>query len=419
MSAPIPQVIHQPCQRPEHEVADVFRLYLKDYLKNHKLSVDQYQVVKAILSCRTAILGGHKLKCSHCEHEDQSYNSCGNRHCPKCQGKAKLLWLKKRVEELLPVPYYHVVFTVPHLFNSLFLYNKKICCDILFKASALTLKTFADDPKYLGATLGFLAILHTWGQDLGNHYHTHIMVPGGGVRINENGDESWINAPKGDQFLFPVLAMSKVFRGIFITLLKKAYYCNQLQIPDCLEELSDHRMFEGFLDQAVSRKWNVYAKKPFAGPEQVLLYIGRYTHRIAVSNHRLKSIDNGEVAFEYLNYKDKEDPKKIMHLKADEFIRRFLCHTVPKGYHRIHMYGFLANGKRIENLIKIRSLINSRETVLELNEAFIESFFTLFSKPKTVSCPVCEKGVLQEGSILPELEIKDLYPYLFKKRAPG
>ncbi len=273
MCSPITDSSDQKSVRPEYEVADILRLYFPDYLKRHRVSLEQFRVVKAILACRTAIMGGHKLKCSNseCDHLDQSYNSCGNRHCPKCQGKAKVIWLRKRADELLPVPYYHVVFTIPHLFNLLFQYNRTIGYNILFRAASQTLKQFGRDPKYLGAQLGFFGILHTWGQDLGYHAHLHFLVPGGGIAVDSEGNEIWVEAPKTDKFLFPVRAMSVVFRGIFISLLKAAHQSGKLQIPEKQSELKDSRCFELLLDQAVSRKWNVFAKRPFAGPEQVLL----------------------------------------------------------------------------------------------------------------------------------------------------
>ncbi len=406
--------------RPKHEIAEIFRLYLPRYLKTHRLSIEQFKVVKAILACRTAILGGHKLKCSNqdCDHEDQSYNSCGNRHCPKCQGKAKVIWLKKRASELLPVPYYHVVFTIPHLFNYLFLYNRVACYNMLFRAAAQTLNQFAKDPTYLGAKIGFFGILHTWGQNLDYHVHLHFLVPAGGVGLDARGKEIWVDPPKSGKFLFPVKAMSKVFRGIFVSLLKKAYTNGELEIPEKQKELTDPRSFELFLDQAVSRKWNVFAKKPFGGPEQVLLYIGRYTHRIAISNHRILSVDQGNISFEYKDYKDPENPNKVMTLTAEEFIRRFLQHVVPRGYHRIHMYGFLANGNRLENLIKIHGLFSAVEKKTDVNSEFIDAFFDSMQIQDDRSCPKCEKGVMQEYESLIAFDIKNRFSYLFRKQSP-
>ena len=389
--------------RPKHEVADILRLYLPGYLKNHKLSPQQFKAVKAILACRTAALGGHSRECDFddCHHEDQSYNSCGNRHCPKCQGIAKNKWLKKRLKELLPVHHYHVVFTLPHLLNNLALFNKALFYNLLFKASSLTLKAFASNPKYLGATMGFLGVLHTWGQTLLNHPHIHYIVPGGGFATDDEGNESWIELPKKDKFLFPRKALSDLFRGKFIGLLKTAYYKGQLVLPDTQAELADARLFEMFIDQVVNRRWNVFAKTPFAGPAEVLLYIGRYTHRVAISNHRILSIDQGQVSFEYKDYKD-EAKTKIMTLSALEFIRRFLLHILPRGYHKIHMYGFLANSKRAENIEKVRGLIRANPSLLEFKDEVVEKLIKQLEEFPIAQCPKCKQGTMQKKKcILP------------------
>lgn len=231
--------------RPKHEVADILRLYLPGYLSNHKLSPQQFKAVKAILACRTSALGGHFRECDNqdCRHEDQSYNSCGNRHCPKCQGIAKNKWLKKRLKELLPVHHYHVVFTLPHLLNNLVLFNKDLFYDLLFKVSSLTLKALASNPAYLGAKMGFLGVLHTWGQTISSHPHIHYIVPGGGIATDNEGKERWIELPKKDKFLFPRKAMSDLFRGKFIALLKTAYYKGELVLADTQAELTDSRLF--------------------------------------------------------------------------------------------------------------------------------------------------------------------------------
>jgi hypothetical protein len=347
------------------------------------------------MACRTSVLGGHVRECnnSNCGHEDQSYNSCGDRHCPKCQGVAKNKWLKKRLKELLPTHHYHVVFTISHLLNDLALYNKTLFYDILFLASSQTLKEFSSNPKYLGAKMGFLGILHTWGQTLLNHPHIHYIVPGGGVAIDDDGNERWIELPKKDKFLFPRKALSNLFRGKFIGLLKKAYYSGQLKLPDTQAELSDSRLFELFIDQVVNRRWNVFTKKPFSGPAEVLLYIGRYTHRVAISNHRIVSIDKGQVSFEYKDYKD-EAKQKIMTLPAEEFIRRFLLHVLPKGYHKIHMYGFLANSCRAKNIEKVKNLILANHSLTEFSDELVEKIIESLEEYQIGQCPKCEKGVM-------------------------
>jgi hypothetical protein len=381
--------------RPRFEVADILREYLPDYLRDHRLSPQQFKIVKSIVACRTAVLGGHVWECNNgdCGHEDQSYNSCGDRHCPKCQGVAKNKWLKKRLKELLPTHYFHVVFTLPHLLNDLALYNKTLFYDILFEASSKTLKEISGNPQYLGAKMGLLGILHTWGQTMVNHLHIHYIVPGGGVATDKDGREHWVELPKKDKFLFPKKVLTNLFRGKFIGLLKKAYREGRLKLPDSQAELSDPRLFELFIDQVVNRRWNVFTKTPFASPAEVLLYIGRYTHRVAISNHRILSIDHGKVSFTYKDYKD-DAKQKIMRLPATEFIRRFLLHILPKGYHKIHMYGFWANSCRAKNIEKVRRLILKSHSVIDFSDELVEKMVQSLSEHKLNSCPKCGKGVL-------------------------
>lgn len=418
MSAPLPNSKSDQSSRPKYEVADTFRHYLPSYLSNHKLSQSQFKMVRAILSCRTAVLGGHKRECDNddCKHEDQSYNSCGDRHCPKCQGVAKNKWIKKRMGELLPTYYYHMVFTIPHLFNDLVLFNKRLFYDILFQVSSQALKEFAENPKYLGAKIGFIGILHTWGQNLLLHPHIHYIVPGGGIGINDKGEEQWVALPKKDQYLFPKKALSNLFRGKFIGEVKRAYYKGKLLLPDTHSELSDSRLFEMFIDQTVNRRWNVFTKQPFASPADVLLYIGRYTHRVAISNHRIKSIDNEKVSFEYKDYKDKDakgDVKwKRMSLTAEEFIRRFLLHELPRGYHKIHMYGYLSNYKRKHHLDKVRSLIRASGSLLEFTDEQVKQFIQSVKDYQPDQCPKCQKGTMKTKETIPYIgyvyiEIKD------------
>ncbi len=412
MNAPLskPKPNETNTSRPRYEVADILRLHLSSYLQSHKLSPQQFKIVKAIMACRTAALGGHIRECSNpdCDGEDQSYNSCADRHCPKCQGVAKNKWLKKRLKELLPTHHYHVVFTIPHLFNDLALYNKALFYNILFEASSGTLKELSINRTYLGAKMGFLGILHTWGQNLLSHPHIHYIVPGGGITVDD-GKERWVELPKKDKFLFPRKVMSNLFRGKFIGLLKKAYYSGQLKLPDTRAELSDARLFELFIDQAVNRRWNVFAKQPFSGPVEVLLYIGRYTHRVAISNHRIVSIDNGQVLFEYKDYKD-EAKRKITTLSAQEFIRRFLLHVLPKGYHKIHMYGFLANSRRSKNVEKARKLILATHSSIEFSDELVEEIVKSMEEYRIDQCAKCEKGSMQikrgiEPSGYPYIEI--------------
>jgi hypothetical protein len=397
MSAPLSHCKRhkEKTDRPRHEVAEILRQYLPEYLKTHKLSPQQFKIVKSIIACRTEVLGGHTRECDNngCGYVDQSYNSCGDRHCPKCQGVTKNKWLKKRLKELLPVHYYHIVFTLPHLLNPIALYNKTLFYTMLFEASSKTLKELASNSDYLGAQIGFLGVLHTWGQTLVEHPHLHYIVPGGGIGIGDDGKERWIELPKKDKFIFPKKVMANLFRGRFIGLLNKAYNSGKLKLPDSHTELSSNRLFELFIDQVVNRRWNVFAKQPFAGPVEVLLYIGRYTHRVAISNHRIRSIDKGSVTFEYKDYKD-NGTLKLMTLPASEFIRRFLLHVLPPGYHRIRMYGFWANAGRSKNIEKTRQLILQNNSVFEIKDEAVEKILKSMTDYKVNCCPECGKGVM-------------------------
>jgi hypothetical protein len=393
---------HSSHNRPQHDVAEIIKRYLPYYLINHKLSPQQFKVIKSILACRTEVLGGHVRECNHdgCDHTDHSYNSCGDRHCPKCQGIAKNKWLKKRLNELLPTHYFHVVFSVPHLLNDLALYNKTLFYNLLFEAASETLKDLGNNPKHLGAKMGFLGILHTWGQTVTTHPHLHFIVPGGGIARDDSGKERWVELPKKGKFLFPRKAMADVFRGKFIALLKKAYYSGKLMLPDTRSELSDPRLFEIFIDQVVNRRWNVFAKPPFASPTEVLLYIGRYTHRVAISNHRILSTDQGKISFEYKDYKD-DAKRKVMTLSAGEFIRRFLLHILPAGYHKIRMYGFWANSNRAKNVEKVRQLILATKSMLKIQDEVIEKIIDSLSLYHPDQCPECKKGVMVNRECIP------------------
>ena len=312
-----------------------------------------------------------------------------------------IIHFQSPLKEVLPAPYYHVVFTIPHLLNDLALYNRKLFYDILFEASSQTLKELSSNPDYLGAIMGFLGILHTWGQTMVNHFHIHYIVPGGSIAVREDGKERWAELPKKGNFIFPKKVMSDLFRGKFIALLKKAYDSGRIKLPDSDAELSDHRLFEMFIDQVVSRRWNVFAKKPFSGPAEVLKYIGRYTHRVAISNHRLLSIDGGKVSFEYKDYKD-EGKLKIMTVPAQEFIRRFLLHVLPKGYHKIRMFGFLANGCRAKNVAKVRNLVLESRSPLDFSDEIVEEVIKSLETYLIGQCPKCEKGVMRiKGTIEP------------------
>jgi len=372
----------QGLDKPKYEIADIFNLYFNAYKSKHKLSLKQYKVVRNIRQCRTGKLGSHLLGCDHCDYQEISHNSCGDRHCPKCQYRLKVKWVDARLKELLPIPYYHVVFTLPHFFNDLFLYNKKILYDLFFKCASQTLETFAEDPKYLGAKLGYIGILHTWSQTIGQHIHLHFIVSGGGLSAAGN----WVSLRYKSKFLFPVRALSKMFRGKFISRFKKLYQQKKLVIPESLSCLNQTPVLEHYLKSVSQKKWMVYAKKPFSSPDEVVRYIGRYTHRIAISNYRIRSIDNHRVCFDYRDYKD-GGKVKIMDLSSDEFIRRFLLHILPKGFKKIRFYGFWSNGIKKSTIKRIRQILGIGDELTKQYESEV------IEKQKHL-CPCCQKGFL-------------------------
>ena len=334
--------------RPEHCISDIFRVEGKKLLNSGKLSPEQAKAVYSIMNCRTQTYGHHAEVCDECGFINIAYNSCRNRHCPQCQGIAKRKWVNARLSELLPVAYHHVVFTVPSYISKLSMYNQKIIYNLLFMAASRTLLAFGEDPKFLGAKIGFYGILHTWSQTLGPHIHIHFIVTAGGL----TDDGQWKEPRHAKKFLFPVRAVSKVFRGKFIEGLKELYYNQKLTIPDNMEELNTPEGFEKQLNILVSKSWRVHSKPPFSGPDEVVRYIGRYTHRIAISDSRILSFEDGQVTFSYKDNKEKDPDKKYkqMTLTSEEFVRRFLYHVLPHRYHRIRNYGFLSNGRKKQNI---------------------------------------------------------------------
>lgn len=319
------------------EVADVFREHADEYLRGYGATAAQRQVLRAIQNCRTAALGGHVEACDRCGHRQVAYNSCRNRHCPKCQGPATIRWLAARESELLPVPYFHLVFTLPATLGPLALQNPKVVYSLLMQAAAQALLEVAANPKHLGAEIGFLAVLHTWGQNLLHHPHVHCVVPAGGLAPD---GARWLPARRN--FFLPVRVLSRVFRGKFLAGLKRALTQGALQFHGALAELAQTEAFERLLDQAVRQEWVVYAKPPFGGPQQVLKYLARYTHRVAISNRRLRALQDGQVTFRWKDYAQ-GGRKRRMTLPAVEFIRRFLLHVLPTGFVKIRHYGFMAN----------------------------------------------------------------------------
>jgi len=322
------------------EVADVFRRHGAAYREAHAghLSRGQRRVMGAIETCRSAALGGHVEQCNDCGQLSIAYNSCRNRHCPKCQGLARAQWLADRQSELLPVPYFHVVFTVPASIAEIALHNKAVVYGILFTAAAETLRVIAADPRHLGAEIGLVAVLHTWGQNLHHHPHVHCVVPGGGPSVDRT---RWIACRPG--FFLPVKVLSRLYRRLFLTRLQAAFDMGQLRFFGDLASLARPAAFAAWMRPLRAIRWVVYAKRPFGGPEQVLDYLGRYTHRVAIANSRLVGLAEGRVSFRWKDYRH-HDKKKVMTLGADEFIRRFLLHVLPDGFHRIRHYGYLANG---------------------------------------------------------------------------
>jgi hypothetical protein len=376
--------------RPKLEVADVFRLYGEAYRQKHgaSLSTAQRRVMTAIEVCRTAALGGHLERCDCCPYERPCYDSCRDRHCPKCQSLARAEWVEKRKAEILNCQYFHVVFTLPEDIAAIAYQNKDLVYGILFRATAETLSTIAADPKHLGAEIGFFAVLHTWGQNLLHHPHLHCLVPGGG--ISPHGTQ-WV--PCRSDFFLPVRVLSRLFRRLFLIYLQQAFDAGNLQFFSSLEELYDPQAFTRYLDPLRKQKWVVYAKPPFAGPQQVVDYVGRYTHRVAISNHRLVDIEDGQVKFHWRDYRD-HNQQKIMTLSADEFIRRFLLHVLPTGFHRIRYYGFLGNRYRKEKLEHCRQLLGMappNESSSQPQEDYRDRYERLTGHSLR-ECPVCHRG---------------------------
>jgi Zn finger protein HypA/HybF involved in hydrogenase expression len=341
--------------RPALEVADIFRGHGAAWRKANAghVSLDQLKVMSAIESCRTAALGGHVARCEKCSHTLIAYNSCRNRHCPKCQGAAAKEWLAEREAELLPVPYYHVVFTLPAAIADIAYQNKAVIYGLLFKASAETLITIAADPEHLGARIGVLSVLHTWGSALTHHPHVHMIVPGGGIALDGN---KWVSCRPG--FFLPVRVLSRLFRRLFLEKLVAAHQARELQFFNGHAALANPQDFATFLAPLRNSEWVVYSKRPFGGPKQVLRYLARYTHRVAISNSRLIAFDNKGVIFKWKDYRaEGRDRFKVMTLATDEFIRRFLIHVLPAGFHRIRHYGLFANGSRADNIAQARKLL--------------------------------------------------------------
>lgn len=374
--------------RPKLELADIFRDCGAQYRKLNGPSMprEQWRAMRAIETCRTAILGGHIDQCDSCNHQRISYNSCRNRHCPKCQSLAKAKWLQARMAELLPAPYFHVVFTVPREIAAVAFQNKKLVYTILFRAVSQTLLEIAADPKRLGVKIGFLAVLHTWTQTLLHHPHVHCVVPGGGLSPDHT---RWISGR--EKFFLPVKVLSRMFRGKFLFYLKQAFDQGKLKFFGDLKSLADPQAFSQFLHRNRAIEWRVYAKAPFGGPAQVLDYLGRYTHRVAISNNRLLAFQDGNVTFQYKDRKN-GNCQKSMTLDNHEFIRRFLIHILPQGFAKLRYFGFLANRHRSDRLSLCRQLLHAPPLDVDPQILDWKSRHQTLTGESLEICPACRQG---------------------------
>ena len=391
------QIFPVPIRTHHHEVADIFNLYGDQYRQNNSLSYEQIKVMRHIQTCRTAELGGHVEQCNECGFEKISYNSCRDRHCPKCQTMTKEKWLNDRKAELLPCGYFHLVFTLPHTLNPIILCNKKVMLANLFASVNETLQALAKDPQWrLNGQLGIIAVLHTWTQTLLDHFHLHCLVPAGALA---QGHNKW--TPSRESFLFRIDSLTKEFQKRYLLKSEKAYKKNKLIFPGKTESAGSEKVFGEMIHTLSVNKWIAYAKQPFAGPEQVLEYLGRYTHRIAISNNRLSAVENGQVTFTYRD-RSSNNEKKAMTLTTDEFIRRFLLHVLPKGFMKIRYYGFLSNIKKKECILLIRQLIEPMAEQPDLVKETVQQIMQRVTGTDITCCPQCQKGKMIKIRALPK-----------------
>ncbi len=392
--------------KPRYEIADIFRQYGEAYRQNHHVSYEQQKAIAAITQCRTGTLGGHVDECDQCGVLRISYNSCRNRHCPKCGALSKARWLETRELELLPIDYFHVVFTIDHALNALARCNATRIYDLLFASAAQTLKALG--ARYLGGEIGVVAVLHTWGQDLGQHIHLHCIVTGGALSFDE---QHWRACPKG--FLFPVLPLSKAFRDTFCAGLARLHQRGQLVFAGECARLESGDTFAGLLAELQAKDWQVYAKESFGGPQQVFDYLGRYVHRVAISNHRLVRVEHGQVRFQWRDNRDGGRLKEIT-LSATEFIRRFLLHILPVGYVRIRYFGLLSNGQRKRKLQRCRQLLEVNTETGPLASETAAELLQRLSGVDIHQCPVCGLGRMR-----PKQELASAYALFVKAQAPS
>jgi hypothetical protein len=379
---------------PRPELAEVIAQTAAAYEARYHVSPGQRRILRDLVRCRTAALGGHKQQCAECGHEVISYNSCRNRHCPKCQGSARAAWLAARAADLLPVPYFHVVFTLPAPLGALALQHKRRLYGLLFRAAAATLRTIARDPRHLGADIGFLAVLHTWGQTLQHHPHLHCVVPGGG--LSPDGTR-WV--PSRPHFFLPVRVLSRRFRHTFLRLLRAAHAQGKLACHGQLAGLAESVAWQRWLQALERVEWVVYAKPPFGGPEQVLKYLARYTHRVAIANQRLVSVADGQVTFRWKDYAHGYR-QRTMTLEAVEFLRRFLLHHLPRGLQRIRQYGLLANRRRTTQLARCREVLGQSHPSPTAAEPSAHADGLDATPPREV-CPACGSSRLTILVVLP------------------
>ena len=379
---------------PTPELADIFRQHGAAYRQTHALPLHQHRLMQAIVNCRTAALGGAVEWCDHCQNTRIVYRSCRDRHCNKCQGLARERWIQQRLAELLPVEYFHVVFTVPEQIAAIAFYNKEVVYQILFRTVAATLLTIARDPRHLGAEIGFFAVLHTWGQNLHLHPHLHCVVPGGGL----SPDGEWKACPPG--FFLPVRVLSRLFRRLFLEALEKAHAAGELQFFSELEPLRLASAFAQYLAPLRQTEWVVYAKPPFGGPPQVIEYLGRYTHRVAISNQRLLALQDGQVSFRWKDYRH-ADKQQVTTVSAEEFIRRFLLHALPPGFQRIRYYGLLANCHRTAKLQLCRQQLAAPTADLLPVPKDYRDFYAALTGKNLRLCPECGVGTMVRIEILP------------------
>ncbi|MGZ3806274.1 MAG: IS91 family transposase [Pseudobdellovibrionaceae bacterium] len=386
----------QAAGQPRLEVSDIFR-HFQPWLKD--LPKSEAKVVSDITNCRTSVLGGHKLACDNCDHQEYSYNSCRNRHCPKCQFLTKSRWVEERNSELLPVEYFHVVFTIPHELNDVIWNNKKIGYSVLFRAMSETLKEVAE--KRLKAKIGFTAVLHTWSQTLNRHAHIHAVVPGGGISLD---GKKWISCKQG--YFLPLKVLSKVFRGKFLEYFEESF--SKLSFESATAHLKNPTQFKSLLVLTAKKEWVVYAKAPFAGPKQVLEYLGNYTHRIAISNYRIENINGDQVTFKYKDRAD-ENKSKLLSLPGTEFIKRFLSHVLPPKFVRIRHFGFLGSKNKKKNIKAARDLLGAKH-IEKVKDADYKALLKRLTGHDIDQCPCCRIGKLvktESFSLHPSLQRKN------------